>query len=270
MDLNAINTNVNRLLSNIWAIIAFLSAFTVGSAADVTITYLNADGSESVRTFPNVAKFTYSVIRSIVSASTVKIYVSDTGDDSNDGTEEYPLLTTTKAMSFVPNGGAIELVLLSNMSWVEDVYKNNIKVLVRLNGYALSLVPKVTEEWNYLYAISGSNNTVYFNGGSIDGSQVIMPADATDGEIDGLTGNSCFVKSGGIDAAGGNLVHVSYGVEIIDNDCYGLLQVLNSVGGFSGASFSFSSPSRELGDLIIGKVSDDNGWYKNIQSNLAI
>lgn len=56
MDLNSINANVNRLLSNIWAIISFFKEFAVDSAKDVSITYLNADGSESTKTFPNVAK----------------------------------------------------------------------------------------------------------------------------------------------------------------------------------------------------------------------
>ncbi len=56
MDLNSINANINRLLTNIWAIITFLKEFAVDGAKDVSITYVNADGSESVKTFPNVAK----------------------------------------------------------------------------------------------------------------------------------------------------------------------------------------------------------------------
>jgi len=56
MDLNSINANINRLLTNIWAVISFLKEFAVNGAKDVSITYINADGSESVKTFPNVAK----------------------------------------------------------------------------------------------------------------------------------------------------------------------------------------------------------------------
>ena len=56
MDLNAINLNVNRLLSNIWAVITFLKEFSVDEAKDVSITYINSDGSESVKTFSNIAK----------------------------------------------------------------------------------------------------------------------------------------------------------------------------------------------------------------------
>ncbi len=56
MDLNSINANVNRLLTNIWAIITFLKEFAVDGAKDVSITYVNADGSESVKTFPNISK----------------------------------------------------------------------------------------------------------------------------------------------------------------------------------------------------------------------
>ena len=56
MDLNSINANINRLLTNIWAVISFLKEFAVDGAKDVSITYINADGSESVKTFPNIAK----------------------------------------------------------------------------------------------------------------------------------------------------------------------------------------------------------------------
>lgn len=56
MDLNSINLNVNRLLQNIWAVITFLKEFTIDGAKDVSITYINADGSESVKTFSNLAK----------------------------------------------------------------------------------------------------------------------------------------------------------------------------------------------------------------------
>lgn len=56
MDLNSINANINRLLTNIWAVISFFKEFAVDGAKDVSITYINADGSESVKTFKNIAK----------------------------------------------------------------------------------------------------------------------------------------------------------------------------------------------------------------------
>ena len=57
MDLNSINANINRLLTNIWAVISFLKEFAVDGAKNVSITYINADGSESVKTMPNISKF---------------------------------------------------------------------------------------------------------------------------------------------------------------------------------------------------------------------
>ncbi len=56
MDLNSINANINRLLTNIWAIISFFKEFIVDGAKDVSFTYINSDGSESVKTFPNISK----------------------------------------------------------------------------------------------------------------------------------------------------------------------------------------------------------------------
>jgi len=49
-------TSIERLVANGNNILNFLKEFTVGSAGDVSITYLNDDGSESVKTFPNIAK----------------------------------------------------------------------------------------------------------------------------------------------------------------------------------------------------------------------
>lgn len=56
MNLNSINANVNRLLTNIWAVILFLKEFAVDGAKDVNIAFVNEDGSESVKIFPNIAK----------------------------------------------------------------------------------------------------------------------------------------------------------------------------------------------------------------------
>ena len=47
---------INILITNAGNILKFLKEFTVDSAKDVSITYINADGSESVSTFSNIAK----------------------------------------------------------------------------------------------------------------------------------------------------------------------------------------------------------------------
>lgn len=60
MDLNALNQSVLNLIKNGTNIISFLKDFTVGSAKDVSITYVNANGSESVKSFPNIAKMVAS------------------------------------------------------------------------------------------------------------------------------------------------------------------------------------------------------------------
>ena len=72
MDLNALNQAVLRLIENGTKIISFLKDFTVGSAGDVSITYINADGSESVRTFPNIAKMVESYNIKSVSGTIVE------------------------------------------------------------------------------------------------------------------------------------------------------------------------------------------------------
>jgi len=56
MNWALLSANIERLLTNIWAIISFLREFAVDNTKDVSITYINADGSESVKTFPNIAR----------------------------------------------------------------------------------------------------------------------------------------------------------------------------------------------------------------------
>ena len=56
MNLVQINENINRLLANIWAILGFFKEYLVDPANDVSMTFINADGTETTRTFPNIAK----------------------------------------------------------------------------------------------------------------------------------------------------------------------------------------------------------------------
>jgi len=80
MDLNQINQNVLNLIKNATNTFSFLKDFTVGSAKNVSMTYVNADGSESVKTFPNIAKMvaTYNITNDngvIKDMSGVELYV---------------------------------------------------------------------------------------------------------------------------------------------------------------------------------------------------
>jgi len=66
---------IDRLLTNGGRILEFLKEFTTSSAKDVSITYINADNSESVKTFPNIAKqlLTFEEWKNNIVTSTVKV-----------------------------------------------------------------------------------------------------------------------------------------------------------------------------------------------------
>lgn len=55
MNLVQINENINRLLANLWAILGFFKEYLVDPAKYVSMTFINADGSETTNTFPNIA-----------------------------------------------------------------------------------------------------------------------------------------------------------------------------------------------------------------------
>ncbi|WP_108062713.1 hypothetical protein [Poseidonibacter lekithochrous] len=56
MDLNKINENVTRLITNGSNLITFLKEFAVDGVKDVSIDYVNADGTTSTKIFPNITK----------------------------------------------------------------------------------------------------------------------------------------------------------------------------------------------------------------------
>jgi len=111
MDLNALNQSVLRLIENGTKIISFLKDFTVGSAKDVSITYINADGSTSVSTFPNIAKqyatfesWKSSVIRKQYMPTEKGVYRPIVKFTSSELVSSFRMVITGTSNSFVYGG----------------------------------------------------------------------------------------------------------------------------------------------------------------------
>jgi len=138
--------------------------------------------------------------------------------------------------------------------------------------YSVNFSRNIENNYNFVYGLQGQNNDVYVFGSNNIDSKFVLPPNANSDIPDG-GGNACFVKAGGIQSECNNSLHFGYSVEIVDNGAYGLLQVDNSTGSFSGASFTFTNNQgdRQLGDLVRGKKpnADNNGW-KNLLTNLDI
>jgi len=274
MDLNSINANINRLLTNIWAITSFLKEFAVDGAKNVSITYINADGSESVKTFSNIAKMTADIRATIRGEMHKTVYVDEVnGDNTNSGSSSNPLKDIHLAVSKVPHGGKIQIVLLSDCNFSANVYSYNRVIQFSLNGFSLKTVKYGSadaEEKMLLFSINGFSNTVYFYGNSKDGSRVVLPILADDEDIFSRD-HSVFIKSSGSDAPENCCVHFGYGADIEDNGEFYISSVTNSAGSFSfsgGELIQSNDSTRELTDLVSGINRNADGLPLNLQSNL--
>ena len=92
MNLVEINQNINRLLANIWAVVAFLKLYITGTPQDVSITMINSDGTETTHIFANIPK-------QLLNASSIAEWTVGETDIAygSDGKFYYPNITGNPA-----------------------------------------------------------------------------------------------------------------------------------------------------------------------------
>ena len=160
MDLNSINQNVLRLINNSSKIISFLPEYAVDGAKDVSITYENADGTESTKTYPNIAKQVSQISSAVPNAMSKTFYVdANGGSDNNDGSSAHPFKTIQKAVDSVPTGGFGLININSDYTGIFNAHAKNLKIV-------LASGKTWTIEKGSICDISGTN-TLILNEGSI-------------------------------------------------------------------------------------------------------
>ena len=97
---------ITNLITNSSNIIRFLKEFSVDSAKDVSVSIINADGSESKRTFPNVAKQIAGLESWKNTFLTNKEYLKDTPLTGNMITNPLFLIDGEKSLSGWNSGGS--------------------------------------------------------------------------------------------------------------------------------------------------------------------
>ncbi len=198
------------------------------------------------------------------------MYVDEVnGDDSNDGSSSSPFKNIHTAFSKIPNSGKAVIILLSDCSYSQDVTKYGIIAEVRLNGHKLSLVKSYLQDKALLFCLNGYGNTVYFFGGSIDGSAVELPALGDDTLFS--VAHSVFIKSTGNAEPEFSSVHFGYGVELIDNGDFYISTCDGSTCMFSvsGCTFTQNNGTRGWLDIVSGVIRDaDSGNPINLLSNV--
>ena len=154
MDMKSINANVNRLLSNIWAIITFLKEFTVADAKDVSITYINEDGSESAKTFPNIEKMNENAV-----------YLSSYNSQKSRDISKWDELAVIAKSSSI--GGLFRVKAQSDLVLSESLFFSG-GSCIDLNGNTLSFKKKSDTTGAYSIGTHIYGNAVlYMNNGKI-------------------------------------------------------------------------------------------------------
>jgi len=156
-------TPIERLLVNTANYFSFLKEFTVGDAKDVSITHLEADGSESVKTFPNIAKFTASVAGSIRAESSKTIYVDNSITENTSTTFK----TIKEAVESLPVNCFSTIYLKKGQT---HLITDNIYTAGRVIKFQTHNISNVLEDNAWIENISyGSNETkgFYQQGGKI-------------------------------------------------------------------------------------------------------
>ena len=303
MDLNSINQNVLRLINNSSEIISFLKEFAVDGAKDVRITYQNPDGTESTKTFPNIAKQVAQISSAVPNAMSKTFYVDAVnGSDSNDGSSAHPFKTIKKAVDSVPIGGHGSIQLVQNQTYFidSDIYLYNKDIFI----YAEN---SVIENTASVYTIDGTDYTatygfvpimskLMFVYGTIrtadlltDASGNVLSAYVWQGIIKRNYMIRAFVQTSHVDIKLGDTDFIRRALDSNAIDFLMYQGSVNRVGanqdGYlianEAGDFRFSAKNNSLGterdgstdltwdSIISGITKDSNGVPRNIISNIV-
>jgi len=175
------------------------------------------------------------------------------------------------AVAKVQNGGKITVVMLSDCTFSQDVYADNAKIRIELNGHSFNMKEYLAYGTKYgIFGIKGSGNTVEFVGQDIvnaSGQNTINLPNIGLVVVD--VHHGAFLKGGYLTK--NNTLSVIYGVNVNDYGAFYLLTADLSVGSFGVANlYLLSSTNRVVADLVAGIVRDANGTPRNVQSNLVL
>jgi len=304
MDLNSINQNVLRLINNSSKIISFLPEYAVDGAKDVSITYENADGTESTKTYPNIAKQVSQISSAVPNAMSKTFYVDTVnGSDSNDGSSNHPFASIQKAIDSTPISGFANINIVSDYTGTFSSSFKTIKITIS-SGKTWT-IPK-----NNVCGISGSNVSILNQGTLIidrgDGSGIngdnYAGFFANDYELNntlGVATNLYLVNDGdtnpitidkdralfGSRTVGTNQ-NIQMNLSVYNLYCKGnftidgsLMRLQHGAGSFqwnnSGNDSSFAivdsgGNSVDVATKILGIIKDTNGVPRNIMSNLVL
>jgi len=273
MNLDEINANLLRQGQNNDNAFSFMEGFFGNGASSVQWSSVGADGTQNVRTYPTLQKLTGDVSAAVKGEMIKTICVDEVnGDDNNDGTSSAPIQNIHNAINAIPDGGTVNIILLSDCHFSANAYGNNKTIVIHFNGYTLDLVKYDFNGLKILYAIIGYGNILYLYGQSNANSKLRIPA-LLAGESIFSVGHSVFLKSVGSISPEFNKLHIGYGLEVLDNGAFYLCTGVGSACSYTVSTSIYTSESgtaRNFEQLVSGVMKDINGVPRNVQSNLIL
>ncbi|WOE69087.1 DUF1565 domain-containing protein [Hydrogenimonas thermophila] len=141
---------------------------------DVPFEYIDENGNKVTTNIPNVANFRKKIwddVGGAIGQMSRTFYVdAENGDDNNTGSSDSPFKTITKAINSIPVGGRGIIILLSDIDIANEpgnVYFNNRKILLRLDGHTLTKSDYkcfvCTDFFGYIKLYSGNDYTSTIN-----------------------------------------------------------------------------------------------------------
>jgi len=263
---------VTGLAADIRAIISFSKEYVSVTPKDVSISIYDDAGVVQTHSFWNIAKQLESVPTTIRNENDKTIYVDEiNGLDTNAGTATSPMQNIAVAVGKVQNGGRITVVLLSDCTFTQNVYINNAKIRIELNGHTFNIKEYLAYGTTYgVFGITGSNNTVEFVGqdivNALGQNTINLP---NIGLVSVDTHQGAFLK--GDYMTKNNALSIIYGVNVNDYGVFYLLTAELSTASFGIHNlYLFPSTNRVVADLVAGIARDANGTPRNVQSNLIL
>lgn len=170
MNYAKLQQDVNRLLNNMYAWIAFIPAFVSATAQNVSITLENANGTTTTTTHPNLAKWMQSVAAAVAGVMHKAIHVdSVNGNDANSGTLANPFKTIKAAVESMSPRSWVRIYLHGDNHIIDDNINGKFqKVEIRGGtgaGGKNSILAKVANNGsvNYLYGFVTISDIAFFN-----------------------------------------------------------------------------------------------------------
>ncbi|CAA6806730.1 MAG: Unknown protein [uncultured Sulfurovum sp.] len=234
----------------------FHDLFVSDTAQDVTVQHIDDDGNLVDKTIGNLAKKKREV-DDFINGGVPSFFRKSFSVDNT---------TIWEKLALLPSGGAIFLTLTEDVVWDRDITKDNVSIVINVNGHNLQLKEKFYDSDNtLLFGLKCSNSSVSISGNNLSGSTLTLLSKTFPGQT---RTHSTFLCSSNTGFADNNTLALGYGLKVVDNGDFGLIST-KAGSSLSASGVTLESENRTWKDLVYG-LQIVNGVAKNFSTNISL